>query len=224
MRWDFSVAFSHSEAFISALAVTFALTLTSILFGTLFGVIFGIAVLSRHGLVRRAARFYVEMFLALPVLVIMVWIYYVMPTIHPGFTLSGFTSAAIGLSLSLSAFVAEICRTGVGGIHLGEVEVAYCLGMNKIKTLRHIVVPQAARKMWPPLMGQYITSYKMSTVASVVAVNELLHTGGVIIAQTYKPIEIYTAIALIFIVTVVPLNMVTRNIYDSKNYRGIDRL
>ena len=66
--------------------------------------------------------------------------------------------------------------------------------------------------MWPPLMGQYITCYKMSTLASVVAVQELLHTGGIIIAQTYRPLKVYTAIAFIFVVTVLPMNYFARKI------------
>jgi len=224
MTWDFSVVFSHLDAFKSALILTLALTGASIIIGTVLGVFSGVAVLSKKTYIRILARSYIETFLALPVLVIIVWIYYVIPVIFPGLILNGFTSAIVGLSLSLSAFVAEIVRAGIGAIHTGEVEVAYCLGMNKVKTLRYIVMPQAVKKMWPPLMGQYITCYKMSTLASVVAVNELLHVGGIIIAQTYRPIEIYTAIAIIFVATVVPVNILTRRLYDPKSYRGINRL
>ena len=224
MEWDFSVILSHANAFADALILTLGLTLLSIVIGTLLGAVFGVAVLSANNTLRVLARAYIEAFLALPILVIIVWAYYVIPTLYPGLTLSGFTCAVLGLSLSLSAFVAEICRAGIGSIPAGEVEVAYCLGMKKSNILRHIIIPQALRKMWPPLMGQYITCYKMSTLASIVAVNELLHTGGIIIAQTYQPIEIYTAIAVIFIITIVPFNFLTRRFYDSQSYRGIDRL
>lgn len=224
MEWDFTVVFLNAEALASALGVTLLLTVTSIFLGTLIGAIFGILVLSKNTFIHLIARWYVEVLLALPVLVIIIWIYYVVPVIMPGFILGGASSAIAGLSLSLSAFVAEIFRAGIGAIQKGEVEVAYCLGMSKWKTLKLIVMPQALKKMWPPLMGQYITCYKMSTLASIVAVNELLHVGGVIIAQTYRPIEIYTAIAFIFIATVVPINMITRKLYDSKSYKGIDEL
>jgi polar amino acid transport system permease protein len=224
MSWDFSVITENVSALVSAFMVTLELTFLSIVSGTVIGVICGVSVLSPCYLSRIIARIYIEVFLALPVLVIVVWVYYVLPMVNVNLTLSGVSSATIGLTMSLSAFVAEIIRAGIGGIPSGEIEVAYCLGMNRFQSIQYIVLPQAARKMWPPLMGQYITCYKMSTLASIVAVDELLHTGGIIISQSYRPIEVYTAIAIIFIVTVIPINIFSRNLYDSKSYKGIDKL
>lgn len=224
MNWDFSVVWDNLGALQSGFIITLSLTLISIAVGTTLGLIMGVLVISSNIYVRLITRAYIEIFLALPVLVIIIWLYYVAPQIHSSLTISGYTSALIGLGLSLSAFVAEIVRAGIGTIPTGELESAYCLGLNKYQSLRFIIFPQAMRKMWPPLMGQYITCYKMSTLASVVAVNELLHTSNIIISETYQPLEIYTAIAVIFILTVIPVNILFRKFYDSDSYIGIKLL
>ena len=224
MLWDFSVIWANAGAFLVAFSVTIYLSATSIFFGTLLGVLLGVSVLSRRHSVRWSAKALVEVFLALPVLVVIIWIYYALPLFSTHLTVTGGTAAILGLTLSLSAFVAEIVRAGIGSVPRGDVEAAFCLGLTKYQSLRYIVLPQALKRMWPPLMGQYITCYKMSTLASVVAVQELLHAGSTIIAQTYRPIEIYTAIAIIFLVTVIPMNHFTRRLHDAETFHGTSQL
>ncbi|MCC3414545.1 ABC transporter permease subunit, partial [Microcoleus sp. PH2017_02_FOX_O_A] len=136
----------------------------------------------------------------------------------------GQSCAVLGLGLSLAAFVADIIRGGINSIPPGEIEVAYCTGMTRLETIRYILIPQVFRKSWLPLMGQYITTYKFSTLASVIAVPEILHTANSIIAQTYRPIEIYSTVAAMFIATVVPLNLLLRRVQQVKELGGTETI
>jgi polar amino acid transport system permease protein len=93
-----------------------------------------------------------------------------------------------------------------------------------MQTIRYILVPQIFRKMLPPLMGQYITCYKFSTLASVVAVPELLHAGSNLIAVTYRPLEIYTAIAVVFLMTVAPMNYLVTRLENTSRFGGTETI
>ncbi|HEX3556378.1 MAG TPA: amino acid ABC transporter permease [Thermoanaerobaculia bacterium] len=224
MHWNFTVVWAAGPALASAFLVTVFISMASILIGTAFGSALALFSLSQSAPLRVAGRAIIELFLSLPALVVLVWIYFSVPLAFPAVTLSGFTASILGLSLSLSAFVAEIIRGGVNSIPAGELEVAYCTGLTRLEAFRYILLPQVIRKSWPPLMGQYITTYKFSTLASVLAVPELLHVGNSIIAQTYRPLEVYTVIAAIFFLTVLPLNILLRRIELTREFGGTLRL
>lgn len=224
MSFNFPVIWSNLTPLIQALLVTIRLSLCSILIGTAVGISIGISSLSSKRVIAVTSKIFIEFFLALPALVALVWLYYSLPLIIPGFVLAGESCAVLGLGLSLSAFVADIVRAGVNSIPVGEIEVAYCTGMSKIEVVRYILIPQVFRKSWFPLMGQYITTYKFSTLSSIIAVPEILHTANSIIAQTYRPIEIYSAVAVIFLVTVMPLNIFLRRVERVKQFGGIERI
>jgi len=118
--------------------------------------------------------------------------------------MSGFTVAFIGLSLNLAAYVAETIRAGIESVPSGQTESAVALGYNKIMVMRKIILPQAFRKMLPNLMNLYINQIKLSSLASVVAVNEILHIGNIIISQTYRPLEVYTMVAIMYLIIIMP--------------------
>jgi polar amino acid transport system permease protein len=224
MVWDFSVVWNNLNLFGRALWVTVELSALSILLGTGLGLILGVASLSRASLVNISARFVVELFLALPALVLIIWLYFCLPLLAPKILLSGFSASTFGLGLSLSGFVAQIARAGINNVPNAQLEVAYCLGMTRSQTIWHILIPQAFRKMLPPMMGQYITCYKFSTLASVVAVPELLHSGSNLIAITYRPLEIYTAIAVIFVITVLPMNYAASRFERTARFGGTEKI
>jgi polar amino acid transport system permease protein len=201
-----------------ALWVTLVLSGLSIIFGSIMGVVVG-AVSSLRSPVRYLARLYIELFLGLPVLVILIWLYYVLPYFGRQFAFDPFWTATLALSLSLSGFVAEVIEGGFKAIPRGQLEAAYMLGLDRFQAIRHIILPQAIGIMWPALVVQYITTYKFSTLASVIGVNEILHIGSQIIQQTYRPIEVYTAIAFIFAATVYPLNLLARHLHSRMSRR-----
>lgn len=224
MTWNFNVIWNNLIPLCFALLTTIWISLRCILLGTAIGVFIGVLSLTSSQLISGFAKFFIELFLALPVLVLLVWLYYSLPLLIPGFILDGQSCAVLGLSLSLAAFVADIIRAGINSIPTGEIEVAYCTGMSRFQTIRYILIPQVFRKSWLPLMGQYITTYKFSTLASVIAVPEILHTANSIIAQTYRPIEIYSTVAVMFILTVVPVNLLLKRIQRTRELGGIERI
>jgi polar amino acid transport system permease protein len=224
MGWNFSIISNSFMPLLLALSITIWISLASIGLGTFLGIALGITSLTTHRWIAWPAQAFIELFLALPTLVILVWLYYSLPAIVPGFILDGQLCAILGLGLSLSAFVADIIRSGINAVSPGEMEVAYCTGLSKIQAVRYILMPQVIQRSWLPLMGQYITTYKFSTLASVIAVPEILHTANAIIAQTYRPLEIYSIVAFLFTVTIIPLNLFLRRFQKVQELGGIERI
>jgi polar amino acid transport system permease protein len=224
MEWNTSIVWNNILPLSLSLLTTISISLGSIFVGTVIGVSLGVFAVSSLKSIAWSVRVFIEFFLAVPALVLLVWIYYSLPLIVPGLLINSWSCAVLGLGLSSSAFVAEIIRAGINSISAGEIEVAYCTGMSRSQAIRYVLLPQVLRKSWPPLMGQYITTYKFSTLASVIAVPEVLHTANAIIAQTYRPIEIYSMVAVIFVVTIIPLNILLRRIQTVKQLGGIESI
>lgn len=215
--WEFRIIWLHRWVFVRGAWITIELTLLTILFGTIFGSILGLGRKSKHMWLRVPVSIYVELFLALPVLVLLIWIYYCSPLI--GLNTSGFWTAVLALALSLSAFVAEIVRSGLMSVPEGQVEAARALGMSRTQTLVHIVIPQALRVMIPPLLATYISTLKLSSLASVIAVYELLHSAQNLIMHSFRPLEIYTTVAVVYVIIILPLALVTRRLESTRNWR-----
>jgi polar amino acid transport system permease protein len=224
MSWNFPVIFNSFFPLLLALLTTIWIGIASIIFGTVIGIALGVMSLNSQSLISWAAKAFIELFLALPTLIILVWLYYSLPLIIPGLVIDGQTCAILGLSLSLSALVADIIRSGINAVPPGEIEVAYCTGLTKSQAIRHILMPQVIQRAWLPLMGQYINTYKFSTLASVIAVPEILHTANAIIAQTYRPLEIYSIVAFLFSATIIPLNLLLRRFQKVNDLGGIEKI
>jgi len=114
------------------------------------------------------------------------------------------------MSINLAPFVSETLRAGLDSIPKGYTEAGIALGIPKRKIVRNILIPQVFSEMLPALITQYITLFKLSSLASVIAVNEILHTANNIISETYRPLEVFTVVALIYIVIVIPISKLSR--------------
>lgn len=207
--WDFSVIWRYRWVFAEGAWITLEITFYSIILGTIAGFTLGFGRSARSAWIRVVSGAYVELFLALPVLVLMIWIYYCGPVLA-GVSLSGFWAAVLTLSLTLSAFVAEIVRSSLLAVPSGQIEAARAVGMSRLQATWHVVIPQAIRVMVPPLLGMYISTLKLSSLASVVAVYELLHSAQTLIMESFRPLEIYTAVAGIYVALVLPFALLTR--------------
>jgi polar amino acid transport system permease protein len=144
---------------------------------------------------------YMAFFGWLPLLVLMVWMYYFLPVLM-GVRLSGLTVSYIALSLNLSAFIADVIRGAIAEIPRSYVEAGKAIGMPFGLILRRIIFPEIVRISLPAMVALYINQFKWTTLASVLAVSELLHTANTIMIQTYRSLEAYTAIAVIYLVVV----------------------
>jgi len=208
-NWDFSVITTYKLAILKGTVMTIGLTLTSLLLGTCFGLILCFMKISRNPAPKLLAKIIIDTFTGLPLLVLLVWLYYALP-IFTGIHISAFVTAVMALSLNLGGFSAEIFRAGIQSVPTGQVEAAISLGMTRWHTLRRIVLPQAVKVIIPPLSGRYIETIKLTSLASIIAVDELLHSGQNLISISFRPLEIYTAIAFIYLAMIIPLTLFLR--------------
>ncbi len=217
-QWDFEVILRHKWVFVQGAWISLTITLCVVVLGTIGGLFLGLARASKNRWISVPAAIYVELFLALPILVLLIWFYYCGPILL-GLKLSGFWTAVLALTLTLNAFVAEIVRSSLHAVPVGHVEAARGLGLTRLQALRFIVLPQAFRVMLPPLMSMYIDTLKMSSLASVIAVYELLHSAQNLIMSSYRPLEIYTTVAVIYVVIIVPFALLTRRYESTMRWR-----
>jgi polar amino acid transport system permease protein len=218
-NWDFSVIINNKEAIIKGVLITIELTVLSIIIGSVLGIILAYFKSSKNKLLKYFSTSIIEIFVDLPLLVLMIWIFYTLPPLI-GITLSAFVTAIIALSLNLGAFSAEIFRSGINSIPKGQIHAAETLGLKKIQILRHIIFPQALKVIIPPITGRYIETIKLTSLASIISVNELLHQGQTIIGNTYRPLEVYTVVALAYLTIITPLSLLSKKFENKKNVKS----
>lgn len=211
-QWNFRVISLYGRGLLRGTCVTLELTGICIVIGTLLGLSLCLGRLSKSRALRYASIAYIEVFLALPLLVLLVWIYYCLPLLPGIGSISAFWAAVIAMSLNLAPFVAETMRAGLEDIPQGYIDAGKAVGMTSIQRMRRITLPLGIRTVTPPLLTQYITILKLSSLASIIAVNELLHSATTVISVTYRPLEIYTAVALIYLVIILPVVVFIRYI------------
>jgi polar amino acid transport system permease protein len=205
-QWDFSFIWSYRWLFVNGTLVTLAFTVGIVLLGLAVGLLAGLVRLSRIAPLRWLSQAYVEVFRCTPVLVQLVWFYYALPILS-GIEMSATTAGVLALSLYGGAFYSEIVRGGIASIETGQTEAALALGMTPSQSMRRIVLPQALKRMVPPLMNQSIIQLKNTSLVSVLAVPDLLYQGQAVAHDTYRPLEIYTLVAVIYFVILFPLTL-----------------
>ncbi|OBZ95746.1 ABC transporter permease [Pararhizobium polonicum] len=207
--WDFNILWTYRWLFVEGTAVTIALTIGIIVLGLLLGLIGGLAQLSKSATLRWASWLYIEIFRCTPLLVQLLWCYYALP-ILTGIEMSATTAAVLTLSLYGGSFYAEVIRGGIVSIEPGQSEAGLALGLTPARVMRRIILPQALKRMIPPLMNQSIIQFKNTSLVSVLAVPDLLYQGQVAAMDTYRPLEVYTVIAVIYFIVLVPLTAVVK--------------
>ena len=207
--WDFGIIFQNASVLLRGCIVTLQLTFVSLILATALGLLLSFGSLSRLRLVRWLAIGFVEFFRAAPALVVLIWIYYALPVII-GVNFSSFISAVLALTLVQASYEAEIFRAGIEAIELGQVEAARSVGMSRGQTMRRIVLPQAFRIMIPPFVSATASLLKYSSLASVVAVYELLNQGNNIIQLSFRPLEVYTSVAVLYLAMILPITQASR--------------
>lgn len=201
--FNFSEVFQNIDLLLRGVGLTLLLFLVAFVFALVAGLFLGIARGSRRRWLNWLATAYIEVFRNTPVLVQLVWFYYAFPVLT-GLQMKPFTAAAIGLSLNTSAYCAEIYRGGMQSIVAGQWEAGKALGMSYWRVLRRIVLPQAVVRMLPAFTNRAVELAKMTSIASVIAVNELMYEGRTLSSQTYLPIETFTVVALIYFILIYP--------------------
>lgn len=204
--WDFDVLWKYRWLLVTGLGYTLLFTVICVFSGLLVGLLTGIGRLSSDPLITAPLRAYIEIFRCTPVLVQLVWFYYALPVLT-GIEMSAVVAAGLCLTLYGGAFYSEIVRGGIISTDAGQWEAARALGMTRLQLMRRIVLPQAFKKMVPPLMNQSIMQLKNTSLLSVLAVPDLLYQGQVIAHDTYRPLEVYTFIAVAYFAVLLPITM-----------------
>ncbi|MCP4333633.1 MAG: amino acid ABC transporter permease [Gammaproteobacteria bacterium] len=185
----------------SGIPWTIMLTICCVLISNLLGFLISLLGLARQRIARLVYRGYVDVFRSIPPLVSIFWVYYGLPVlIDVG--LEPFPAGMLALSLYGSAFMAEIFRGGVQSIDRGQFEAAHTLGLGYLDTMRFVIFPQALRRSLPAIGNQLVIMLKMTSLVSVIGVSEVLRRGNELAVTEYRPLEIYTFVALQYLVLV----------------------
>lgn len=190
---------------IDGLMVTFEITGASLILAFSLGLMSALCRLSDSYLARMVSRVYLELIRNTPLLVQLFFIYFVLA---PLFDLSRFVSAVLALSLFEGAYASEIFRAGIVSIHKGQWEAVHSLGLSAFDTYRRIILPQAVRRILPPLTSQAVSLVKDSALVSTIAVYDLTMRGREIISETFLAFEIWFTIAAIYLIINVSLSIV----------------
>lgn len=199
------------------LAITLQTTVVAGVLSVIFGTLLALLRLSRAWLVHYAALIVIESIRALPVLFIIFAIWVIFLKTHLAVPL--WISAAVGLTIYTSAVVAEIVRAGITSIEHGQVEAARALGLSYAGTMRFVVLPQALRRMVPPLVSQLITLLKDTSLASVIGLSELLTQGQNLYRFYYNPLQMLIAVAVIYFVINFTLSRLSRRLETARRQR-----
>jgi polar amino acid transport system permease protein len=208
-EWSFGFLLRYAPLFWKGIGVTLAYTVGTVLIGLLIGLLIGIGRLSRSWLVNAPLVAIIEVFRCTPLLVQIVWFYYALPVIL-NVQIPAVVAATLVLSLYTGAFYAEIFRGGIVSIEQGQWDAARALGLSPWNVMRKVVLPQAVRRMVPPFMNQSIIQLKNTSLVSTIAVPDLLYQGTLITADTYRPLEVYTVVAVIYFVLLFPTTLLAQ--------------
>lgn len=215
--WHFEVVWQYREAILAGVLMTWEVTLLALAIASVLGLLLAIVSMARLRLLRLPAIWVIEFFRGMPALVVLVWIYYSLP-ILTGISFGGVVSSVIGLGLCQSAYSAEIFRAGIEAIDRGQTEAARSLGMSYAMAMRRVVLPQAIRLMVAPFINTFANMLKWTSLASVVAVAEVLHRAENVIQLTFRPMEIYTAVAMLYFVMIFPFTWMSRAVERRLTY------
>jgi His/Glu/Gln/Arg/opine family amino acid ABC transporter permease subunit len=190
---------------------TISISVLAILGSVLLGLIVSLGVLSQYRVLRAANRVYVEAFRSVPTLVLILWVYYGLPALL-GISLGPFAAGLLALILSDSAFEAEIFRGGIMSIDNGQTEAADSLGLTYFDRMRFVILPQAIRRILPPLGNQFVYMLKMSSLVSVIGYMELTRRANELTVVEYRPLEIYTILLLEYLVLILVVSWAVRQL------------
>jgi polar amino acid transport system permease protein len=202
-EFAFAEVFANADLLLRGIWLTLALWLVAFGAGLLAGLFLGIARGSPRKALNWPATAYIEVFRNTPVVVQLVWFYYAFPVLT-GIQMSAFTAASLGLCLNTSAYCAEIYRGGLQSITAGQWEAGRALGMGYWTLMRRIILPQAVRRMVPAFTNRAVELAKMTSIASVITVHELMNEARTLATQSFLPLETFTVVAVIYFVLIWP--------------------
>jgi len=215
-QWHWQVIWEdhHLQYLLGGIKLTVLLTATSFFSGLLLAFFVAGARLSRFRVVRWVAYVYVEFFRTIPLLLGLLWVYYGIPSIYPGWTLSPFLSAYLLFTLNIAAILSEALRAGVLSLGKGQRWAGASLGMRPWQISYRILMPQAFRRVVPVLGSTWVALFKDTALVFVIGLSEITFRSNSISIETYRQLEIYTATLLLYFLITWPQARVVDRLYD----------
>jgi len=211
--WRFDVVIANLPILLQGLWMTCALTVLSMVIGLVVGLVVALFRLSGWRILAVPATVFTELFRTTPLLVQVVWIFTVLP-LMTGVALSPFFSGLVALGLNVAAFMAEIYRTGIYSVDRGQRHAAHALGMTNAQTMRRIVLPQAVMRMVPPMAAMWVALFKDTSILATIGVVELMYEARYLASDTFRPLEIFTAVAVVYFALAYPQSLLVNRLYE----------
>jgi len=208
---------SNLDFLLSGLGLTVSISLISIFFSLIIGFFIAVPGLSKNKFGRSINIIYIQFFRAVPLLVLLLWVYYGLPIVF-NINIGAFIAGIISLSLSDSAFEAEIFRAGLQSVEKGQKDAAKSIGLNKFQEIRLIVLPQAIRIILPAIGNQFIYVLKMSSLVSIIGLADLTRKANELVVSVYRPLEIYTFLVFEYLILILVISFFLRKLEKKLKY------
>jgi His/Glu/Gln/Arg/opine family amino acid ABC transporter permease subunit len=199
------------EFLVTGLGATISVSGVAIVCSVVLGAAVALAGFARSRALRTFNRAYVEVVRAVPILVMVLWVYYGLPVVL-GIQFGIFAAGVIALALSDSAFEAEVFRAGIQSIEKGQIEAAKAVGLTGWQTMRFVILPQAVRRILPALGNQFVYMLKMSSILSIIGFQELTRRANELTVTEYRPLEIYTFLVLEYLALILLASWLVRRL------------
>jgi His/Glu/Gln/Arg/opine family amino acid ABC transporter permease subunit len=206
-RWD--IIPNNLDFLMSGLQMTLIISAIALVFAMIGGLLLALVDMSRYLAVRAIGLAIGEVIRNTPILVQLLWVYYVLPIVF-NIRISSLAAILIGLSVYMAAFMSEVYRSGIQAVPKGHREAAQVLGLTPFQSLRRIVLPQAIRFTLPPLASNFVQLIKFSSLGAVISVTEITRRGMELSSSTFRPLEIFSFIAVVYFFICWPLSMAIR--------------
>lgn len=216
--WNWRVPVQYRALFIRGFYNTLVVSVGAIILGFVLGVVGGLARVSKNIVASEVATLYVELFRGTPLLV-QIYIFYfcIAAAVHLD---NPKLIGTITLAFFSGAYISEMVRAGIESVDEGQIEAAKSSGLSDRQTMRHIIFPQALRRIIPPVTGQFVSLIKDSSLLSIISVRELTKAAEVINATTYKTFEAYLPLAGLYLLITYPLSYLTQRLEARIDYRS----
>lgn len=208
--WNYSRLLPYWEAFLAGTTTTVTLTSTVIVLGTIIGVTLGILLRQRN--LRLVLYPLIDIIRAVPPLVLILFMYYLLTEQVIGATVGGYWVCAFALGLNLAAFTADLVRAAIENVPRTSIEAGLALGMSRHQLMRHVIFPHVFREVLPGMTILYIGMLKLSSLASVINVREVVYAAQTVIADISRSLEAWSVVAIIYVVLVVPATYLARRV------------
>lgn len=212
MEFDWSVIWPAMPALLEGAKMTLIISIIGLVGGLIIGLVAGFARAYGGWISNHIALVFIEIIRGTPIVVQVMFIYFALPMAFPDLRIDPVTAAVVTIMINSGAYIAEITRGAVLSINKGFREAGLALGLSSRETLRYVIMPLALRRMLPPLGNQWIVSIKDTSLFIVIGVAELTRQGQEIIAGNFRALEIWSAVAIIYLVITLVLSFVLRRI------------